>query len=126
HLVAVAPDFVRGDDWLELEAVEPAEAVERALEQFLLARELRLVGHCLPRRSGAALAHVIAAHRNAVGTRLEQLDHAALREGSLGLRHLRLHEVARKAALDEDDEAVRPRDARSAVGDALDPQLEQL
>ena len=74
ELVAVAPLLGRGDDRLELEAVELADAPQRVVDLLGLDLELLLVRQHLPRR-----ARMLGRGRlDAVGRRLEDLDRARL------------------------------------------------
>ena len=88
--------------------------------------QLALVAEALPRRAGTAVPIVVAADRHPVGARLDHLDRARVGEVALGLGHLRNHGVAGEAALDEYDVALPARQARTALCDALDAQLEPI
>ena len=79
ELVAVAPALDRGLDRLELESLEAAEPGQRVFDLLLLLGELALVFEALPRRAGAGLAAVVAAIRDPLGARLEQLGRRAPR-----------------------------------------------
>ena len=119
ELVAVAPLLHRRHDRLQLEAVEPADAAQRVVDLLGLDRELALVGQHLPGR-----ARVVGGGRDALGRGLEQLDHAGVAVGALGLEHARPHAVAGDRARDEDDVAVGARDAVAPEGERVDGQLE--
>ena len=101
ELVAVAPLLDGGDDRLQLEAVEAADARQRVADLLLLDRELALVGQHLPRRAG-----MVGQRRDALGAGLEDLDRPRLGVGALALRHDRADAVARHGAGDEDDVAL--------------------
>ena len=73
------------------------------------------------RRDGAAT------RGDLVRSGLEQHRHTGLRIGTLAMVHARADEVARKAALDEDDVAARgARDAGAAEGERLDAQRQLI
>ena len=119
ELVAVAPLLHRRHDRLQREAVEPADAAQRVLDLLGLDRELALVGQHLPGR-----ARMVGGGRDALGRGLEQLDHAGVAVGALGLEHARPHAVAGDRARDEDDVAVGARDAVAPEGERVDGELE--
>ena len=83
------------------------------------AAELRLVGEVL--EAAAAARGVVRARRvDAVRPGREDFGGERLGVAALDLRHARADRVARKAAPDEDDEAVQTRDTVAAVGERLD------
>ena len=119
ELVAVAPLLDRGDDRLELEAVELADPPQRVVDLLLLDLQLALVGQHLPRR-----ARMVGDRRDPLRARLEDLDGARLgvvrawtcpRPRARGRRGSRRH---------EHDVAVEPRDAGAAERERVDRQLE--
>ncbi len=61
-----------------------------------------------------------------VRARRDELGRGRLGEAALDLRHARADAVAGQPAPDEDDEAVRARDAVAAVGERVDVELELL
>jgi hypothetical protein len=118
-------DRLRRNSGLELEvgkAADPGQGV-RDLARFGL--ELPLVRKILE-AAAAARRIVHAGSLDAVGARLEHFDGDRLRVASLHLGDARSNGVAREAAPDEDDEAVQPRNAVTAVGERIDPELELL
>ena len=60
------------------------------------------------------------------GAGLDHLGRDRLGVAALHLGHTRAHPVTRKAAPDEDDEAVQPRDAVPAEGERFDRELQLL
>ena len=125
ELVAVVEDRLRRDDLLERRLVDPAEAAQRVLDLALLLLELRLVREIL--EAAAAAGGVVRARRlDALRARREDVDRERLRVVPLHLRHACAHAVAGKAAADEDDVAVQPRDAVPAVREGLDVELDDV
>ena len=92
---------------------------QRVVDLLGLDLELALVGQHLPRR-----ARMVGDRRDPLGARLEDLDRARLGVGALALRDDRADAVARDRVADEHDVAVEPRDARAAVGERVDAQVE--
>ena len=120
ELVAVAPALDRGDDRLELVALEVADPPQRLVDLLLLDLELALVAELLPGSAGMG-----GLRRHPVGPRLEHLDGARVGVAALALAHAGADEVARERAVDEHDvAAVGARDARAAEGQRADAQLE--
>ena len=124
ELVAVAPGLERGLDRLELEAVEAAEPCAARRRP---GRASRPAG---ARRAAPARARRGRARRRGcsvgdpLGARAQQLDRRRLGVLALGLRQPGADAVARERAGDEDDVAVRARDAAPALGERVDLELE--
>ena len=93
---------------------------QRVANLGLLLLELALVGEHLPRRAR------VRRHRlDALGARLQQLDQLGLGPRALRLSDPRAHAVAGNGAADEHDVAgLGARDARPAIGETVDRQLE--
>ena len=125
ELVAVAPLLDRGDDRLDLDVGERAEALEGLGDLRLLLGELTLVGEALPGGAGTGLAAVHAGVGDPVGAGLEQLDDGRLGPGLLRLADPGADAVAGQAAGDEDDEALGGAgDAAPALRERVDPEVE--
>src|SRR4051794_592851 len=85
----------------------------------------RVVGEIL--EAATAASGVVRTRRlDALRAGMQHLGRKRLRVTALDLRHTRPHGVAGKAAPHEDDEAVQPRDAVSAVRERVDRELELL
>ena len=125
ELVAVAVDLVGRDGRLHGRVGDVAEAPQRLAHLVDLRLELRLVREILE-PAAATLTEVRAARLDAARARLQQLRAERLGVALLDLRHLGAHEIARQAALHEDDEAVPARDTVAAVGERVDAELELL
>ncbi len=120
ELVAVAPLGDGGDDRVELEAVETADADERLADLVLLDLELARVAEHLPRGAG-----MVGRGGDAVGARLEDLERPGLGVGALSLVDAGPDAVAGEGAVDEDDVAAgRPGDPGAAEGEGVDLELE--
>jgi hypothetical protein len=125
ELVPVVENRSGGDDRLELEAVEAADAGEGVGDLGLLRRGLRLIREIL--EAAAPASGVMSARRlDARRAGFHDLECSRLGVVSLHLRDLRPHCVAGEAAPDEDDEAVQARDAVPAVGERIDLEVELL
>ena len=117
ELVAIAPGFQRGDDRLELEAVEAADAAQGVVDLGVLDLQLALVGEHLPGHAG-----MVGERGDPLGPGLEHLERARVGVGALALVDERADTVAGDGAGDEHDVAAVPeaRDALAAVGERVD------
>ena len=84
ELVAVAPFGHGGDDRIELEGVEAADAAQGLVDLALLLGKLALVREALPRRAGAGLTVVDADVGPALGAGAEDLGGGCFGEVLLG------------------------------------------
>ena len=121
ELVAVAPLLDGGDDRLQLEVLEPADALEGVGDLLGLDRELALVRDDLPRR-----ARMVGELGDAVRRGLDDLDRPRLRVRLLGLADDGADLVARDAAGHEHDVALAAGDAVAAVGEGIDREFQHV
>uniref|UniRef100_A0A6J5ZKM2 Unannotated protein n=1 Tax=freshwater metagenome TaxID=449393 RepID=A0A6J5ZKM2_9ZZZZ len=125
ELVAVAPLLDRGNDRLELKAVELADPPQRVLDLLALDLKLALVGEHLPRSAG-----MVGERLDPVGAGLNHLEWPRLRKCALALCHFDPHEVAGNGVANEDHvAAVAQCNARyplAAVGKGFDPHLKAI
>jgi hypothetical protein len=120
ELVAVAELLDGGDDRLDRRPLEAADPLERVADLRLLLLELALVREHLPRRAGMRRGRL-----DALRARLDELDQLGLGPRALRLADARTDAVARHRAAHEDDVArLGARDARAAVGEPVDRELE--
>jgi hypothetical protein len=124
-LVAVAVEILGRDHGLRLEAVEPADPLERVGDLRVLVAQLLGVPEVLP-GTAAADAEVRAAGLHPARPRLEQLDRLRLGVPALELRDAGADAVAGEPAGDEDDQLAVPGDAAAAVREPVDPKLDLL
>ena len=109
----------RGNDRLDREALQLADPRQRVGHLLGLDLQLALVAEHLPRR-----ARMVGDRFDPVGSGREDLGHPGLGVGALALADDGPHPVARQAPGDEHDVVVQPGDARAAVGERVDRQLE--
>ena len=97
-------------------------ALERLAQNRNLYRDLLLIPRVLVLAT-AADAEVGARRHRAPATRLEHRGKRGLGEALLLQRRLRFHQLARQRVGNDDDPALRTREAGTAVHHLLDTQL---
>ena len=121
ELVAVAPGLHGRQDWLELEAAEPPDALECIADLLLLYLQLALVGDHLPGRP-----RMVRLGSDPLRARLHHLNRAGLRISTLGLLDHRPHTISRHGSGHEHHVPVQARHAGPAKGQRVDGQLKLI
>src|SRR5581483_1203480 len=126
ELVAVVEDpGLAGDDGGERRLGDAADALQRVAHLLVLLLQLLLVREILEAAAPAG-GEVRTGRVDVVRAGVHDPGREGLGVAALDLGDPRADTVARQPAADEDDIAVDPRDAVTAVGERLDVELELL